>query len=328
MKACFLFLLTIANSASWTAQESDSARIAGVITQLKKSEYSQVSGIKFTDEAKAATEMAREAVLVDDPEISERIMRFAMRLEENRNYSNEKGYQWSSNLAFAEAAIAYMHQDVSYYQRSAVAEKLLLLYKPADLAKYSAQIETVLRSRGASNAEVGSRLLMLYGVLPSTHLSDVVAYVPKTEPPRDADPFMYDAVLARLGDTVAYRRLTDFAVSLNATGGIELQDLTFALAYVDTREMRVFLAKNLRCEDYIQMAGNGKLPKRWLYAGALIKMMRDEPTFPIRYGVKNLNLVEDAPWDSMEAWCTAHLGVKYPNEPRKQMNIRYQTCPK
>jgi hypothetical protein len=328
MKCFFFVLLTAFSYVNWHAQDTDQAKIAGVITQLKKNEYGAVTGVKFSDDAKAATEMAREAVLVDDPEISERIMRFAMRLEENRNYSNEKGYQWSSNLAFAEAAIAYMHQDVSYYQRSEVAGKLLLLYKPADLGKYATQIEGAVKASSVSMEGVPSRLLMLYGVLPSTHLSDVIPYVPKEAGPYDHGQFMYDAVLARLGDAGAQKRLMDFAVSLKRTGGAAWEALESALAYADSKEMKLFLARNLRCEEYGEMTGNASFPKRWTYAQALIKMMRDTPAFPIRYGAKNLKLEDDTTWDSMEAWCTAHLGVKYPNEPRKQMNIRYQTCPK
>jgi len=319
---CFLFvLLTAFSYANWHAQDTDQAKIAGVITQLKKNEYSAVAGVKFSDEAKAATELARAAAQLDDSKARERIMNLAMDLEEKCNYSNEGGFRWSSNLSCAEAAIGYLRRDVRFYERSEVAGKLLLLYKPADLGRYVAQIEGAVKASSLSMEGVPSRLLMLYGVLPSTRLSDVIPYVPKEAGPYDHGQFMYDAVLARLGDAEAQKRLMDFAVSLKRTGGAAWEALESALAYADSKEMRLFLARNLRCEEYGEMTGNASFPKRWTYAQALIKMMRDTPTFPLRYGAKYLKLEDDATWDSMEVWCTAHLGVQYPKEPRKHMNI-------
>ena len=256
----------------------------------------------------AALVFARAIPSFEDDEDRARLVRFAVSLE--REPLGEELSPKSENKELAGLLVAIAESDSSARPAREAAHNLLKYFSPEALEPYAAAV------RAAAIKWQRREWILLYGVLPSNKAEQVVQFIEGLNriPEQDADAV--DCVLARYGDAAAESRLMDAADALEE--GVKIDRVFDALAYAPSQRMKRFVAEHLRTEEVLD-CGGATLPKRNAYACALVQMMRDDETFPVKTGGYSYT---DAELDQIEAWCTKNLGVEFPDEPRKAIPSR------
>lgn len=195
------------------------------------------------------------------------------------------------------------------------------LFSPAQLDSYSAALLRTLRKAQATDESAFASVLLLVCELPSTRSTDALSWA-RSMRLRDRIPSMAsinrarDCVLARHGDKEAEKRVIEEVSGLTVCGST--QQYADMLAYVDGEHVRGLVALGLRSEDIINMTGGGTSLKRDLYANALVQLMRDEATFPVR-APRNGVSYQDDELDAMEQWCSVRLGLTFPKSARSRL---------
>lgn len=261
---------------------------------------------QFPHPSKAAVELMSRFAELPDFEKRRRLVGLAGGLE-SQAVGPPFGRSRNGELAklFVKAIVSEPHRDV----RRIAALTASALFPPTLLDPYAEE----LRTAAVSTVYPEPELTVLYGLLPST-TREALDEIVSRHPTRRRRQYAELGVLARHGDTDAEKLL------LAEFGRYRHPDinLLIAVSHASTRAVKVHLAKELTSE---QLFGNRPpfTPVRGWCAYALSLMMSDTADFPLPpRGL--LDCMADEPLDAIQAWCTANLGVTYPDGPRKQLD--------
>jgi hypothetical protein len=302
------FLMALVVLAGADDAEQAVIKAEEALERLRSGDRSVLKTRLYAEPHDAALVFARAIPSFEDDEDRARLVRFAVSLE--REPLGEELSPKSENRELAGLLVAIAESDSSARPAREAAHSLLKYFSPEALEPCAAAV------RAAATKWQRREWILLYGVLPSNKAEQVVPFIEGLNriPEQDADAV--DCVLARCGDAAAESRLMDAADALEE--GVKIDRVFDALAYVPSQRMKRFVAEHLRTEEVLDYGG-ATLPKRNAYACALVQMMRDDETFPVKTGGYSYT---DAELDQIEAWCTKNLGVEFPDGPRKEIPSR------
>jgi len=213
---------------------------------------------------------------------------------------------------FVTTMITFLDEDPSERVRSAAAKGLLEIGLPKIVDRHNASV------RRAVERHKDIDTLLLYASLPSCNKQSLVRIARKVKPDSKRSGYKLNSILARCGDNSAIELLLAEASELSEINNIYLYELVDALSFVPEDRVQKYLAVELRSELYVSLPGGGKIPKRNCFALALVKMNRDNDSFP----VKDEDYIFNADdLDKIEQWCIDELGINIPLEPRKELMI-------
>lgn len=260
-----------------------------------------------TNAGQAALTFIKEATTFKEDIDRLRVIGFAIRLR-------EYGFDPSEKEEIVSCLIAILKTEASSLVARELASALRGWLSPAELEPYARDL------LAAALKHKDVEVAMLYGVLPSLRPEELFEFLKPFETLQDGRTFskmQLDAIRARYGDKDAEERLISFARSMSTVSGFQISTTVDVLSYVPNDTMKRFLAGGLRSEVMVSRVGGGAIPHRDVYADALVRMMRFDESFPVkrRQGVSYV----DEELDQLEAWCTEHLNVRYPEEKRKPL---------
>ena len=208
--------------------------------------------------------------------------------------------------------VSLMKGDTSSRVRSEAARSLREVVPPELIDRHHSSI------LDAYETHKNMEILLLYASLPSCQPEKAVRLARAIKTESTIGTYMVNSILARFGDQSATDTLIADAENIFEPGDIRLSELLGALAFARSDKIKRFLVKGLRAEDYITLAGGGKIPRRNCYAKALSLMNKFNKEFPVKnkyefYSADNL--------DKIEKWCAGKLGMSVPDAPRKEMHI-------
>jgi hypothetical protein len=201
----------------------------------------------------------------------------------------------------AEALVRVLERDPSDSVREVAAKGLRDQYNPRSLARYEQRIRSVV------DRYPEREVALLYGELPGIGRKEISSVAARLTTYSGIDELIKLALLARHGDRDAEKTLLAKASGLRETSLTMLDHLVDSLAYVPTTSVKGFLYEGLTSEETVNLAGGGGIPKRNCYARALVRMMRDEPTFPVRTEEFTYSAAEI---ERIDEWMSKHAGRK------------------
>jgi len=209
-----------------------------------------------------------------------------------------------------------------------LAKALREFYTPKELDRHAATIREALNLGKERGGLMNPDVLLLYGLLPSNRSEDVLAFV-RALPPVERIPALasycssVDSVLARHGDKKAEERLLAEIAGLHETCGSLNESIKNSLSYADTARIREYVSRGLRSEKIIPCVGGGTVLERSICAATLVRMMRDDETFPVKEWGKGLDY-SDTDLDAIEKWCAEHWGSAFPKGSRKALRSEWR----
>ena len=213
---------------------------------------------------------------------------------------------------FVSLMVSLMKGDASSLVRSEAARSLREIVPPELIDRHHSSI------LDAYETHKNMEILLLYASLPSCEPKTAVRLARALKTESTIGQYMVNSILARFGDQSATDTLIADAENILETGDMRLSELLGALAFARSDKIKRFLVKGLRAEDYVTLAGGGKIPRRYCYAKALSLMNKFNEEYPVKnkydfYTADNL--------DKIEKWCAVKLGMNVPDAPRKEMPI-------
>ena len=213
---------------------------------------------------------------------------------------------------FVSLMVSLMKGDTSSRVRSEAARSLREVVPPELIDRHHSSI------LDAYETHKNMEILLLYASLPSCEPKTAVRLARALETESTIGQYMVNSILARFGDQSATDTLIANAESIFEPGDVRLSELLNALAFAHSDKINRFLVKGLRAEDYITLAGGGKIPRRNCYAKELSLMNRFDKEFPVKNKYE-FYTADDL--DRIEKWCAGKLGMGVPDAPRKEMPV-------
>jgi len=205
-----------------------------------------------------------------------------------------------------------MEADTSSRVRSRAARSLREVVSPELIDRHHSSV------LNAYEKHKDLEILLLYASLPSSQPEKVVKMARAVKTESMGGTNMINSILARFGDQSATDALIANAENIFEPGDVSLSELLSALAFTRSDKIKRFLVKGLRAEDYITLAGGGKIPRSNCYAKALVQMNMHNEEFPVKNKYEFFS-ADDL--DRIEQWCAGELGMSIPRAPRKEMPV-------
>jgi hypothetical protein len=283
--------------------------VSEALAKLKKGDESGLDVSAFADSKEAPELFAQHVPDFRKDDVRAKLVSFAVAVEKGILLEAGRPHERSENKYLLSGLVGITLLESSDRVRKEAAKGLLQLFSPALLDK---EAESIQKAAGRHSEW---QVLLLWAVLPSTPSKDVLKRMRAVKrPPKLLARHGIDSILARHGDGAAEKRLLSTLEALSKSSGAEILSIVEALSYATTEKVKVALARQLRSEVMLRMAGGIDVPKRSVAACSLVQMMRDDEKFPVRGGRYSY---KDADLDKIEKWCRKHLGVEFPEGLRK-----------
>jgi hypothetical protein len=288
-------LLVVCLSAAYAAGDV----VRDAVSRMKSGDPSGLATSVFKGDSEAPARFLDASSEISTERFRFRTVVFAVELEKRSRKDGLK--ERTAREKTAEALVRVLENDPSESVREVAAKGLRDQYNSITLARYEQRIRSVVERYPERE------IALLYGELPGIGRRDISPVVARLTTNSDIDELIKLALLARHGDRDAEKKLLAKAAGLHETSLTMLEWLVDSLAYVPTISMKGFLCEGLTSEETVELTGGGGIPKRNCFAGALVRMMRDEPSFPVR--------TEDLTYSASEieridSWMSKHLGRK------------------
>ncbi len=304
---CFFFLVCFIMNIAYAQPE----KVVEIMKRLNEGFNPPLKFQDYTNDLEDAIAFLAHIDSLQSEESRSKVIGFSAKLYYNSKAKNslQKAREVDK---FVSLMVSLMKWDSSSRVRSEAARSLREYVQPELIDRHHSFILNAYETH--KNLEI----LFLYASLPSCQPKKTVRLARLIKTDNTTGTYMTNAILARFGDQSATDILIANAENTFETGDMCLSELLGALAFTRSEKITRFLIRGLRAEDYINLAGGSKIPRRNCYAKALSLMNKFNEEFPVK---NKFDFYTANDLDMIERWCAEKLGMSVPNAPRKEMVV-------